>query len=168
MLLRSAGQFVYTIHMRKKKRKENSERWSGHLEKHRAGFGFVRQEDGEDIFIARSNMNGAMNGDLVQVDLLPEYLWQKSKEGIIDRVLERKNSEIVGTFQKNKKFGFVIPDDKKNPDEVFVRKSDSKNARSGTRSLYRLPGIRKKISVQKGRSVRSFPAGENREARSKR
>ncbi len=151
--------------MRKKKRKENSERWSGHLEKHRAGFGFVRQEDGEDIFIARSNMNGAMNGDLVQVDLLPEYLWQKSREGIIDCVLERKNSEIVGTFQKNKKFGFVIPDDKKNPDEVFVRKSDSKNARSGDKVVVQITRYPEKNISAEGKiceiiSRRGEPGGE--------
>ena len=65
-------------------RKTSGERLTGILEKNRSGFGFVRQEEGRDIFIRRSNMNGAMHGDLVEVDLLPEYLWERNKEGIIE------------------------------------------------------------------------------------
>ena len=108
------------------------EKTTGILDNHKAGFGFVRQEEGGDIFVARSNMNGAMHGDLVEVDLLPEYLWaKKSKEGIIDKVLERANTEIVGTFQKNKRFGFVVADDRKNTDDVFVKKADFRNAQNG-------------------------------------
>ena len=42
---------------------------TGVLEKHPKGFGFVRQEEGGDIFVGRDNMLGAMNGDLVEVDL---------------------------------------------------------------------------------------------------
>ena len=72
-LFESAADIGYNVHMGKKNRKKaTSEKRTGTLDKNRAGFGFVRQEEGEDIFVARSNMNGAMNGDLVQVDLLPE------------------------------------------------------------------------------------------------
>lgn len=121
------------------KRKLNMEKTTGILDKHKAGFGFVRQEEGGDIFVARSNMNGAMHGDLVEVDLLPEYLWEKrSKEGIIDKVLERANTEVVGTFQKNKRFGFVIADDRKNTDDVFVRKSDFRNAQNGDKVVVKI------------------------------
>ena len=110
-----------------KKNKRKNEIYTGVIEKHSRGFGFVRQEDDEDIFIAPSNMLGAMNGDLVEVDLLPEYLWNKSKEGIVTKVLERNYIEVIGTFQKNKKFGFVIPDDKKNPDDIFIKKDNTEN-----------------------------------------
>jgi len=117
----------------------NMEKTTGVLDKHKAGFGFVRQEEGGDIFIARSNMNGAMHGDLVEVDLLPEYLWAKrSKEGLIDKVLERANTEVVGTFQKNKRFGFVVADDRKNTDDVFVKKSDFRNAQNGDKVVVKI------------------------------
>ena len=89
---------------------------TGIIEKHPKGFGFVRQEEGGDIFIGRSNMLGAMNGDLVEADLLPPYLWTRSKEGIVTKILQRNTVEVVGTFQKNKKFGFVVADDKKMQD----------------------------------------------------
>lgn len=124
-----------------KKKKKNliEEKTIGVLEKHKSGFGFVRQEEGGDIFISRSNMNGAMHGDTVLVDLLPEYLWaKKSKEGIIDKVLERAATEVVGTFQKNKKFGFVVPDEKRNQDDVFVRKADFRGAQNGDKVVVKI------------------------------
>lgn len=116
---------------KKKNKADRDVRLSGVLEKHPSGFGFVRQEEGGDIFIGRSNMNGAMNNDLVEVDLLPEYLWTRSKEGIIDKILERNNTEVVGVFQKNKRFGFVVSDDPRNNDDVFISKSNFRNAQNG-------------------------------------
>lgn len=136
--------FVYNIIMRKHKHfntkhKLNMEKTTGILDKHKAGFGFVRQEEGGDVFIARSNMNGAMHGDLVEVDLLPEYLWaKKSKEGLIDKVLERANTEVVGTFQQNKRFGFVVADDRKNTDDIFVKKADFRNAQNGDKVVVKI------------------------------
>ena len=81
---------------------------TGTLSKHKRGFGFVITEDeGADIYISRRSINGAMDGDIVAVDLIPEALWGSSREGIIVKILERKTTEVVGTFEKSKKFGFV-------------------------------------------------------------
>lgn len=110
----------------------------GILEKTRAGFGFVRREEGEDIFIARGNMYGAMHGDTVQVDLLPAYLSTRKREGIIDKILERGTKEMVGTFQKNKRFGFVVSDDKRFNDDIFVKKSDFRNAQNGDKVVVKI------------------------------
>ena len=107
-------------------------RVTGVLEKNKAGFGFVRLEDG-DVFIGRSNMNGAMHGDTVAVDMLPEYLWTKNREGIVDKIIERGSSEVVGTFEKSKKFGFVVPEDPRNTDDVYIKKSNFSGAHTGDR-----------------------------------
>ncbi len=133
--------------------KVNREILSGVIEKHKSGFGFVRHEDG-DIFVSRSNMNGAMHGDTVQVDLLPSYLWRrKNREGIIDKVLERGNSEIVGTFQKNKRFGFVIADDSRCCDDIFVRKSDFRNAQNGDKVVAKITRYPEKDASAEGRII---------------
>lgn len=116
---------------KKNKRKEKRETVSGYVEKNRSGFGFVRQDEGGDIFIGKNNMNGAMHGDFVKVDMLPEYLWTKNKEGIIDKVIERATTEVVGTFQQSKRFGFVVSDNKKNTDDIFIKKRDFRNAKDG-------------------------------------
>ena len=134
-----------------KKNKRKSEIYTGIIEKHARGFGFVRQEDGEDIFVGPSNMGGAMNGDLVEVDLLPPYLWNKSKEGIVTKVLERNYAEVIGTFQKNKKFGFVIPDDKKNPDDIFIKKDFFRNAQNGDKVVAKIIKYPDKYGKAEGR-----------------
>ena len=134
-----------------KKNKRKNEIYTGIIEKHARGFGFVRQEDDEDIFVGPSNMGGAMNGDLVEVDLLPPYLWNKSKEGIVTKVLERNYTEVIGTFQKNKKFGFVIPDDKKNPDDIFIKKDFFRNAQNGDKVVAKIIKYPDKYGKAEGR-----------------
>ena len=134
-----------------KKNKRKSEIYTGVIQKHSRGFGFVVQEDDEDIFIGPANMGGAMNGDLVEVDLLPPYLWNKSKEGIVTKVLERNYTEVIGTFQKNKKFGFVIPDDKKNPDDIFIKKDFFRNAQNGDKVVAKIIKYPDKFGKAEGR-----------------
>ena len=135
----------------KSHRKTSGKILTGVLDKTRSGFGFVRQEEGGDIFVRRSNMNGAMHGDIVEVDLLPEYLWDRNKEGIIDKVLERANSEVVGKFQKNRRFGFVVPDDKKNNDDIFVKKDNFRNAQNGDTVVVQITKYPSKDSSAEGR-----------------
>ena len=106
--------------MAKKKKRKNL---TGILSKHRRGFGFVKCEGLEkDVFISADSMGGAMNGDEVEVDLIPEYFWRDSPEGIITKVLNREITEVAGTFEKSKKFGFVVPDGKKFNEDIFIRK----------------------------------------------
>ena len=146
---------VYNRGMRKKTTKIKIEKAIGVLDKNKAGFGFVRQEEGGDIFIGRSNLGGAMHGDTVEVDLLPKYLWVRNKEGIIDKVIERANTEVVGTFQRNKRFGFVVPDDKRNT-MYSCENRILEMLKTAIRSSQRLPSIRKKTSVLRVKLQRSF------------
>ena len=84
------------------------------------GFGFVTVEgEAEDIFISESAVNGAMHGDRVQVSLLPGHTG-KRREGAVVKILQRGISKVVGTFQKNKNFGFVIPDNFKLGQDIFI------------------------------------------------
>ncbi|MFP5249343.1 MAG: ribonuclease R, partial [Acidobacteriota bacterium] len=74
---------------------------AGRLDLHRDGFGFVRpnprQEIAEDIFIPPSEINGAMQGDQVLVELEPAKA-DGRRQGRVVRVLERRNPTVVGTF----------------------------------------------------------------------
>ena len=75
---------------------------AGRLDLHRDGFGFVRpnarQPSGtEDIFIPPNEINGAMQGDQVLVDLEPPKA-DGRRQGRIVRVLERRNPTVVGVF----------------------------------------------------------------------
>ncbi len=70
---------------------------SGRLDLHRDGFGFVRPENGEDIFIPPNEISGAMQGDLVLVDEAPPGR-DGRRSGRIVRVLTRRNPTVVGIF----------------------------------------------------------------------
>ena len=89
--------------MSRKNRKKQRPAVTGILSKHKKGFGFVIPDEGSfdrDIFISPSDMNGAMEGDRVEVDLIPEYLWEQSPQGIITKVTDRKLKEVAGFFDK--------------------------------------------------------------------
>ena len=111
---------------------------TGIIEKHARGFAFLRREEGADIFIAPDNLGGAMNGDTAQVELLPPYLWTKSKEGIIVKILERATKEVVGTFQKKKGFGFVVPDDRKLTEDIYIKQDAFRSAANGDKVVAKI------------------------------
>jgi len=75
---------------------------AGRLDLHRDGYGFVRpnarQASGtEDIFIPPNEINGAMQGDQVLVELEPPKA-DGRRMGRIARVIERRNPTVVGVF----------------------------------------------------------------------
>ncbi|HTB98120.1 MAG TPA: VacB/RNase II family 3'-5' exoribonuclease [Terracidiphilus sp.] len=76
---------------------------AGRLDLHRDGYGFVRpnarQASGvtDDVFVPPSEINGAMQGDQVLVELEPLRA-DGRLSGRIARILERRNATVVGTF----------------------------------------------------------------------
>lgn len=99
---------------------------------HARGFGFVApEEEGmDDIFIPPTEINGAFNGDMVLVRVATSSSGDR-REGAIIKITKRGLDRIIGTFQDNKGFGFVIPDDKKLPMDIFVGKGDTLGAAEG-------------------------------------
>jgi ribonuclease R len=96
------------------------------------GFGFVRvPEEDDDIFVPEVYTKGAMDGDTVQVLLQKEGGEGKRREGKIVNILERGNCVMVGTYQKNKMFGFVVADNQKFTKDIYVAKAESKGAVTG-------------------------------------
>ena len=65
----------------------------GKLDIKKAGFGFVLLSDEEDIFVAKDNLNGAINDDLVLVELNNP---QDRTEGRVVRILNRDLKNLVG------------------------------------------------------------------------
>src|ERR1035438_6742993 len=79
---------------------------AGRLDLHRDGYGFVRPnarqagkttEVQEDIFIPPNEINGAMQGDQVLVEVEPPKA-DGRRMGRIERVLDRRNPTVVGVF----------------------------------------------------------------------
>ena len=88
---------------------------------HPKGFGFVAVEGMEqDVFIPEEKTGGALHGDRVQLVVDSEGQGGRRCEGTIIRILDHVNKEVVGYYQKNKSFGFVIPDNQKLSKDIFI------------------------------------------------
>ncbi len=104
---------------------------TGRLVGNARGFGFVEVEGREeDIFISESNMASAIHGDTVQISLLPEKTG-KRREGVVVKVLGHEVTELVGTYQKSRNFGFVVPDNRKITRDIFIPTEYSGGAVNG-------------------------------------
>ncbi len=95
------------------------------------GFGFLEVEGtSEDLFIPETMVNGAFPGDIVQAVLLPASRG-KRQEAEVTNIVSRSVRQVVGTFQKNRNFGFVVPDDTKLCRDIFIPAERSKGAVDG-------------------------------------
>lgn len=105
----------------------------GKLQGHSKGFGFVIPENTElkDVYVPAENLNGAMNNDKVIVKITKENVPGKKIEGEIIRILKHANIRIVGTFEKSDNFGFVVPDDKRIYQDIFITKGNTNGANHG-------------------------------------
>jgi ribonuclease R len=125
----------------------------GKLQGHQKGFGFVipDTEGLADIFIPAENMNGAMNNDRVIARIVKEGIAGKRTEGEIIRILKRANTMVVGTFEKSENFGFVVPDDKRIYQDIFIAKGDMNGAKTGEKVV---------VEVTKWPEKRRSPEGK--------
>lgn len=115
------------------------------------GFGFVTVEGrSEDIFIPPDAAADAMNGDRVRVQL-EKNVPGRRQEGRIVQVLAHAVTEVVGLYRKNKGFGFVVPDDQRILQDIFVQESCSGGAQNGDKVIVRLLTYGDKKSKPEGR-----------------
>ena len=113
--------------------------YEGYYRKNQKGFGFVRIEDREDeIYISKENSLNALNGDHVLIEIIDEENKIKSAEGKVVRILKHEKDTFVGTFQYNKNFGFVIPDDKNFGADIFISKKNFGKARNNHKVLVKI------------------------------
>lgn len=121
-----------------KKRQRNFDEYKGVLEITRSGMGFVIVPELEtDILVRPNDLNTALHGDTVRVEVNPERTG-KRMQGVVTDVLERKQLEFVGKFEMNKGFAFaVIESDKRMPD-IFIPASGFRGAKNDDRVVVRI------------------------------
>lgn len=96
------------------------------------GFGFVETgEEEEDVFIPGKEAGTALHGDRVQILLEKEQKSGKRREGTVVKVLERGAKEIVGTFQRESDYGFVVSDNQKFSKDVYISPKNCRGVRDG-------------------------------------
>ena len=101
----------------------------GKVRCHPDGYGFVipEAEGEEDIFISPRNLKEAMNGDRVVARV--ESIRKKGREGKVIRILERGFHKVVGKFMKAKHYSYLIPEDERILQEVYIPEGETKRAR---------------------------------------
>ena len=92
------------------------------------------------MFIPEEESNGALQGDEVEIQITRGAGKREGlrQEGKVIRIIKRGTSQIVGYYQKNKTFGFVLPDNQKFLQDVFVPEEKSKGAVTGHKVVVRL------------------------------
>jgi ribonuclease R len=101
----------------------------GRIKCHPDGYGFVIPETPgeEDVFLSPRNLGEAMHGDRVVVRV--ESVRKKGKEGRVIRVLERKLQKVVGRFMRGKNYSYLVPEDERVLQEVYIPEGETKQAR---------------------------------------
>lgn len=116
-------------------RRKQSAHPRGVLNVHASGYGFVPTAEGE-FFIPERAMNGAFDGDLVEV--APASSGPHARKGRkgnsrqgddkpqarVLRVLDRAHDTLVGRYEVAEPFGVVVPADPRIPYDVFTLRSD--------------------------------------------
>jgi len=103
------------------------------------GFAFLTPEGQErnenDYFIPHKNLHGALHGDTV----LMEKSWGRSDdEGNVIAILERGYTKIVGTFRRDRRAGYLFPDEKRFSTEIYIPLSDCSHIKSGVKAVAKI------------------------------
>ena len=128
--------------------------YEGYYRKHQKGYGFVKiEEQEEEIYIAKENSLNALNGDRVLIEITEESNKVKKAEGKVIKILKHEKDTVVGIFQNNKTFGFVIPDDKNFGTDIYIAKKNFGKARSNHKVLVQITKYPQKGKNAEGKVV---------------
>lgn len=128
--------------------------YDGIYRKNQKGFGFVKREnEEEEIYIAKEDALQALNGDRVLIEIIKEKNKDKSAEAKIVKILKHEKDTVVGIFQHNKNFGFVIPDDKNLGTDIFIPKRDRGKARNNHKVLVKITKYPQKGKNAEGKII---------------
>jgi len=94
---------------------------AGRLTVRAEGFGFVLADEGEDLFVPRSGMHGAMDGDTVLAREERSRATGRAgrtrdaerRSGVVVKVLDRARERVVGRFETHEGKAIVVPYDPK-------------------------------------------------------
>ena len=150
--------------MSKKKILEENQYIAGIFSRHEKGFGFVKVEgQEEEIYIPANQTKNALHGDKVLIEIAKTNAYGGRKpvqfdddsrtEGTIIRVLKHAKDTLVGTFKNNKKYGFVIPDDKKFGTDIYIQKKYFNTAKDNSKVVVKITRYPEKDKSAEGEII---------------
>lgn len=118
---------------------------------HAKGFGFVELDDQEeDLYIPQEDTMGAFHKDRVLVKIKEEQTGLR-REGKIMQIVGHGITEVVGTFEKSQNYGFVIPDNQKIQQDIFIPREHTKGANDGDKVVAKISSYGGKNKNPEGR-----------------
>jgi len=136
---------------------------TGTLDMTHHGYAYlVTEEEGDDVFIARNDLNTALDGDLVKVFVYPRRKRATRIEGEVVEILERARTTFVGTVEISRNYAFLLPDNRKMPVDIFIPLEKLKGAEHGQKAIAKIIDWPAKVKNPFGEivDVLGFP-GEN-------
>lgn len=85
-------------------------------------------EGEEDIYVKADDLMYAMNGDTVKVATHIGQKHGRKPEGRVTEIVERSKKDIVGRIEFSPRFAFVIADNKKIHQDIFVSLNNTQDA----------------------------------------
>jgi ribonuclease R len=140
---------------RKYKAKTDTNHRNGILQCHDQGYGFVQAVDGdEEFFIREPHMGEALHGDLVRVAVAARAPEDKKRECEVVEVVERRCTQVVGTFHHRTDFAFVEPDDQRILQDVYVSPDAFGSAKDGEKVVVSIDRFDDRKASPEGRILR--------------
>ncbi len=128
------------------------------------GFGFIGDPENEDkdIVVEAGSLNGALNGDTVEVTITgtgKNKKGEKEKLGQVVHVATRAKENFVGTIDAEQGMFFIIPDDKKMYTDIVISPAEAERmAKAGT-PLQKDQKVQVKINFAGWADVKRNPSG---------
>jgi ribonuclease R len=109
----------------------------GVVEMENDGNAYVLTDDNQQIFVPEYNLNHALHGDRVKVATLPSRRKKRVEAEVIE-VVERAKRTFVGRIDVGNHFAFVIPDNKRMPNDIFIPREGMNNAKNGQKVIVKI------------------------------
>jgi ribonuclease R len=130
------------------------------------GYGFVEPaDDDERFFVRETNMKTALDGDVVRVAVGARPSHHPHREAEVVEVVERRRTQVVGTFQRKGHYAFVDPDDQRIFQDVFVPEAHFGGAKDGQKVMVSIDRFDNRKASPEGRVLRVIGDGEDPDVR---
>ena len=121
-----------------KKKEKYADAVRGVFVGHPRGCGFVEVEGADqDFFVPGEYVNGAFHMDTVEIIPLPAGSG-KRREARVAAILDHGVTEVVGTYEQDRSFGFVRSDNSRICRDIFVSRKNAGGARDGQKVVVKL------------------------------
>ncbi len=111
----------------------------GKISGHERGFAFLLPEDKtshpNDFFLPHHALSGALHGDTV---LIERVYGRGEDEGRVVKILERGYAQIVGTFRRDRRAGYLIPDEKRFSKDIYIPLSSCFHIKNGVKAVAKI------------------------------